>query len=1301
MKTIKPTIKKQMCRLIAATLLVSAPTFSAIEFEDITSQAGLTRKAETWGASWGDMNGDFRPDIFVGNHRDRPSLYIANSDGTFSAAESYLDSSRIWLDNPLSTDHHGAAWADFDNDGDQDLFATTNGCCADQLMVNENNLFVDRSIELGLDDKGSGWSTAWFDYNFDGRLDNLLLYFAKDAIVELQQTDGSFSRTSAPTPAGCRTDNYAQFSDMNNDGVLDLICAKEGTFPQKVYDFSSGTGFTDISTLVPTVSNAIDSIVADFDGDLKADIFVLRGKMRPMDAVLVDPTHIEAWMDAGAHVKKSFKFNGTGEITLTIDTRDFDVAPRIHIGSAGNSPASGTFTLNSQDTSSQGLPNDTNLKGFYIGYDSALQQWTVLISPTDDYRGYVTVDSVSAMSNVVVEGLLSSEKPITPRLLVHTPSGIDEVFARGFDEPLACGGVSSGDFDNDMDVDIYLTCRHIFQNIENILYENQGDGTFVKVPGAGGAEGVLGMGVESRTGAAENIIVADYDVDGFLDLFVANGLKMRPTNASGPHQLFRNKGTSNNNWLLLDLVGTTSNRDGMGSKIYATAGGTTQLREQNGGYHRWSQDHQRIHFGLAANSTVDLRIEWPNGAVDNHFNIAANKLYSVVESGNISPVSLTPTPSPSLATGDECGDPQFDSRFDRFIYVWRDCATNDWHLTVSGGGDTELTSFAGSITSSLGFTYVNGSSLEADDILDTSNPNNLNFSLSTISNGFDSVNFSFPSGSSVCFSIGEGAEIRVGQHSKAGFAPLDLTTFTACSSLSASINDVTVTETAGSADFTVSLSEISNNTILIDYLSSSPAGANAATQDVDYAATAGVLSFVPGETSKTISVPIFTDSESEGQEVFIVTLTSSNIMLSDSVATGTIQDGVTGDISCGQPVYDAATEEAVFLWKDCTTGEWSMRVTAGGGTTALKYTGRVLNSQGFVATTPISFEGNDLLDNVTDTSIAEYFMQVIGIGEDGINFTPSTGSAACLMLDGPAGIPVLLGPGKQVAPMPLDLTTLAVCPASSGNECGMPSYDPGTEIGMFIWKDCLTGKWSVRVTGGGSSNVFKYTGAVLNENGFQGVVPYSYESNDILDATTDASRADYFMQVIGLGEDGFDLTPTPGTNACFTLAEPVGGNVWLGQNKQEITLPLDLHTISMCHTGGGNECGEPVFDAATETGVYLWKDCLADTWHMRASGGGSSLVVLYTGLLSSNAGFTSLDYFSIEDSDLLDQQSTFLDFKLKMIGAGVDGVDFSFPAGSNTCLDMTGSPMGSTVLLGAGKSPLTAPFDLVTQGACQ
>ena len=162
--------------------------------------------------------------------------------------------------------------------------------------------------------------------------------------------------------------------------------------------------------------------------------------------------------------------------------------------------------------------------------------------------------------------------------------------------PSACESVAAADFDNDMDIDLYLVCLGPFVNIPNILLENRGNGEFDPVPLAGGAEG-------STLGRGESVSAADYDQDGYMDLVVTNGRGSVPFN-NGPTQLFKNR-AGTNHWLEIDLEGVVSNRDAIGASIIVTAGGVSQFRGQGGGMHRYSQHHQRVHFGLAGNTLVD------------------------------------------------------------------------------------------------------------------------------------------------------------------------------------------------------------------------------------------------------------------------------------------------------------------------------------------------------------------------------------------------------------------------------------------------------------------------------------------------------------------------------------------------------------------------------------------------------------------------------------------------------------------------------------------------------------------------
>ena len=158
----------------------------------------------------------------------------------------------------------------------------------------------------------------------------------------------------------------------------------------------------------------------------------------------------------------------------------------------------------------------------------------------------------------------------------------DGTVAAGLDKPVQCVSVTAGDFDNDMDVDLYFACRTGASNLPNIVYENLGNGTFREVANAAGAVGPVGVAVASGAGTADSAIAGDYDVDGFLDLFVTNGFNLRPLEFGGPNSLFHNLGNANH-WIELDLASTASDHDAVGARVYATANGVTQMRVQNGG----------------------------------------------------------------------------------------------------------------------------------------------------------------------------------------------------------------------------------------------------------------------------------------------------------------------------------------------------------------------------------------------------------------------------------------------------------------------------------------------------------------------------------------------------------------------------------------------------------------------------------------------------------------------------------------------------------------------------------------------
>ena len=86
-----------------------------ISFEEVTNATGISYVGPSYGAYWGDFNGDIYPDLYVSNHGMPGILYLNQGDGTFVDI-----TSEVFLQE-LEGDTHGAAWADFDNDGDHDL----------------------------------------------------------------------------------------------------------------------------------------------------------------------------------------------------------------------------------------------------------------------------------------------------------------------------------------------------------------------------------------------------------------------------------------------------------------------------------------------------------------------------------------------------------------------------------------------------------------------------------------------------------------------------------------------------------------------------------------------------------------------------------------------------------------------------------------------------------------------------------------------------------------------------------------------------------------------------------------------------------------------------------------------------------------------------------------------------------------------------------------------------------------------------------------------------------------------------
>jgi hypothetical protein len=94
----------------------------------------------------------------------------------------------------------------------------------------------------------------------------------------------------------------------------------------------------------------------------------------------------------------------------------------------------------------------------------------------------------------------------------------------------------------------------------------------------------------------------------------------------------RNNKGNQNNWLILNLIGTSSNRDGIGAVVKVTAGGKIQTAQKKSTVGYLSQNDPRMHFGLAKNEVAEkIEIKWPSGKSQVLENTKANQILTITE----------------------------------------------------------------------------------------------------------------------------------------------------------------------------------------------------------------------------------------------------------------------------------------------------------------------------------------------------------------------------------------------------------------------------------------------------------------------------------------------------------------------------------------------------------------------------------------------------------------------------------------------------------------------------------------------
>jgi hypothetical protein len=261
--------------------LLGQPVIGQVSFSNVATDMGISLTVSNTplgnGISFADFNNDGWDDISVCTGSDDIPRFFLNIDGLLFSEVNL----NLGLQNFTNKQ---IIWVDYDNDGDRDLFITSDSQ-GNRLFQNIGNLvFEDVTISSGLTvDNMDSNGASWADVNNDGCLD---LYISNHSgltsgtpnLFYLNNCDGSFSELTEAyglqndlAPTFC-----AGFLDINNDGWLDLYVANDRFSPNFMYQNNGDGTFTDISSISGTgvVMDAMSVTVGDINNDGYWDIYV-------------------------------------------------------------------------------------------------------------------------------------------------------------------------------------------------------------------------------------------------------------------------------------------------------------------------------------------------------------------------------------------------------------------------------------------------------------------------------------------------------------------------------------------------------------------------------------------------------------------------------------------------------------------------------------------------------------------------------------------------------------------------------------------------------------------------------------------------------------------------------------------------------------------------------------------------------------------------------------------------------------------------------------------------------------------